>query len=89
MFTKEDKESIARAVGFIVSGRKPIARLFGMSKQAHNPVRMRVFPRTSWRMQCACYILKDTGWFRRMCLDRAKMLGFVPSIVLDSHGGVQ
>ena len=89
MFTKEDQESIARCIGFIVSGKRPITRLFGLSKQAHHPVRMRLFPRASWRMQVACHLLKDTGWFSRMCVDRAKMLGFVPGVVLDSHGGVQ
>lgn len=89
MFTKEDKQAIARCIGFIVSGPKPIARLFGLSKQAHHPTRMSLFPRTCWRMQAACHILKDTGWFARLCLDRARMLDFVSGAVLDSHGGVQ
>lgn len=89
MFSTEDKESIARTIGFIVSGPKPIARLFGLSRQAHNPIRMRLSPRASWRVQVACHLLKDTGWFTRMCVDRAKMLGFVSGTVLDSRGGVQ
>lgn len=89
MFTKEDKESIARTVGFIVSGRKPITRLFGLSKQAHHPIRMHLSPRPCWRIQVACTLLKDTGWFMRSCVDRARMLGYVSGDVLDSKGGVQ
>lgn len=89
MFTKEDKESIARCIGFIVSSKRPVSRLFGISKQAHHPTRMSLFPRASWRMQVACDVLKSTGWFSRLCVDRAKMLGFVSGTVLDSHGGVQ
>lgn len=89
MFTKEDKESIARCIGFIVSGPKPIARLFGLSRQAHNPIRMHLSPRPCWRIQVACTLLKDTGWFLRMCTDRARMLGYVSGNVLDSKGGVQ
>lgn len=89
MFSQEDKESIARCIGFIVSGPKPITRLFGLSKQAHHPVRMSLFPRACWRVQVAVTLLKESGWFTRLCVDRARMLGFVSGNVLDSHGGVQ
>ena len=89
MFSTEDKESIARTIGFIVQSKRPITRLFGISKQAHHPTRMSLFPHTCWRMQVACHILKDTGWFSRLCVDRARMLGYVPGVILDSRGGVQ
>lgn len=89
MFSQEDKQAIARAVGFIVSGKHPITRLFGLSRQAHHPIRMHLSPRPCWRIQVACDLLKSTGWFERMCVDRARMLGFVSGNVLDSHGGIQ
>ena len=89
MFTKEDKESIARCIGFVVQSKHPIARLFGLSKQAHHPIRMRLSPRPCWRVQVACDLLKSTGWFERMCVDRARMLSFVSGNVSDSKGGIQ
>ena len=89
MFSIEDKKAIARCIGFIVSGKHPVSRLFGLSRQAHPPIRMHLSPRPCWRVQVAVTLLKESGWFTRLCTDRARMLQYVSGDVLKSHGGVQ